>query len=98
MCVNKWSTMMVKVVKHLMVCDNKDLYGYTYGRIYKFINDPEMYHTGYNWVSNDVGVVKAVPIRSFITIDEYKRVIQNKKAAERTFKILKEVSKRKYNK
>lgn len=83
--------MIVKVVKHLMVCDNKHLYGYTYGRIYKFINDPEMYDTGYNWVANDFGVVKAVPIRSFITIDEYKRVIQYKKVTERTAKVIKEI-------
>jgi hypothetical protein len=83
--------MIVKVVKHLMVCDNKHLYGYTYGRIYKFINDPEMYDTGYNWVTNDFGKVKAVPIRSFITIDEYKRVIQYKKSTERTAKVIKEI-------
>jgi hypothetical protein len=86
--------MIVRVVKHLMVCDNKYLYGFTYGRIYKFIDDPDIYDTGYNWVKNDKGVIKAAPLSSFVTLDRYKHIIQNKKAAERTFKILKEVSKR----
>ena len=73
--------MIVRVIKSLMVCSNKDLYGFTYGRIYHFINDPDMYDTGYNWVKNDVGVIKAAPKSSFVTLDQFKQIVSNRNMA-----------------
>jgi hypothetical protein len=73
--------MIVRVVKHLMVCNNKDLYGFTYGRIYKFIDDPDIYDTGYNWVINDKGVIKATPLSSFVTVDQFKKIVRNRNMA-----------------
>lgn len=78
---NKWSIMIVRVIKHLMVCSNKDLYGFTYGRIYKFIDDPDIYDTGYNWVINDKGVIKAAPKSSFVTVDQFKQIVRNRNMA-----------------
>lgn len=73
--------MIVRVIKHLMVCNNKDLYGFTYGRIYKFIDDPDIYDTGYNWVINDKGVIKAAPLSSFVTVDQFKQIVHNRNMA-----------------
>lgn len=73
--------MIVRVIKHLMVCSNKDLYGFTYGRIYKFIDDPDIYDTGYNWVINDKGVIKAAPKSSFVTVDQFKQIVRNRNMA-----------------
>jgi hypothetical protein len=73
--------MIVRVVKHLMVCNNKDLYGFTYGRIYKFIDDPDIYDTGYNWIINDKGVIKAAPKSSFVTLDQFKQIVRNRNMA-----------------
>jgi hypothetical protein len=70
--------MIVRVIKHLMVCNNKDLYGFTYGRIYKFIDDPDLYDTGYNWVANDAGVIKAAPKSSFVTVDQFKKIVRDR--------------------
>lgn len=73
--------MIVRVIKHLMVCNNKDLYGFTYGRIYKFLDDPDLYDTGYNWVKNDKGVIKAAPKSSFVTVDQFKQIVHNRNTA-----------------
>jgi len=70
--------MIVRVIKHLMVCNNKDLYGFTYGRIYKFIDDPHIYDTGFNWVKNDKGVIKATPLSSFVTVDQFKKIVRDR--------------------
>ena len=73
--------MIIRVIKSLMVCNNKILHGFTYGRIYRFIDDPDMYDTGYNWVMNDKGIIEAAPKSSFVTVDQFKKIVRNRKAA-----------------
>lgn len=76
--------MILKVVRSLMVCSNKEQkYGFTYGRIYHFINDPDMYDTGYNWVKNDLGIITAAPLSSFSTLDQFKKKIKNRNMANK---------------
>jgi len=74
--------MIVRVIKSLMVCTSKKLHNFTYGRVYKFINDPDMYDTGHNWVANDKKVITAAPISSFKTIDEFKDLLEKMKLNE----------------
>jgi hypothetical protein len=64
--------MITRIIKSLMVCTNRKLENFTYGRIYRFINDPDMYDTGYNWVTNDKGIIVAAPKSSFRTIEQFK--------------------------
>jgi predicted aspartyl protease len=74
--------MIVRVIKSLMVCTSKKLNNFTYGRVYRFIDDPDIYDTGYNWVVNDKKVISAVPISSFRTIEEFKEQLEKMKLNE----------------
>jgi hypothetical protein len=74
--------MIVRVIKSLMVCTSKKLHNFTYGRVYKFIDDPDIYDTGYHWVKNDKKVISAVPISSFRTIEEFKEQLEKMKLNE----------------
>ena len=40
-----------------------------------------MYDTGYNWVMNDKGIIEAAPKSSFVTVDQFKKIVRNRKAA-----------------
>jgi len=71
--------MIVRVIKSLMVCTSKKLHNFTYGRVYKFIDDPDMYDTGYNWAINDNKKISAAPISSFRTIEEFKDQLEKMK-------------------
>jgi hypothetical protein len=71
--------MIVRVIKSLMVCTSKKLNNFTYGRVYRFIDDPDIYDTGYHWVKNDKKVISAVPISSFRTIDQFKDQLEKMK-------------------
>jgi hypothetical protein len=74
--------MIVRVIKSLMVCTSKKLNNFTYGRVYRFIDDPDIYDTGYHWVKNDKKVISAVPISSFRTIEEFKEQLEKMKLNE----------------
>lgn len=74
--------MIVRVIKSLMVCTSKKLHNFTYGRVYRFINDPDIYDTGYHWVVNDKKTVAAAPISSFRTIEEFKEQLEKMKNTE----------------
>jgi hypothetical protein len=63
----------------LVVCSNKDLYGFTYGRIYHFISDPDMFCSGYVWVKNDKNLIVGEPKLFFKTLDEWKKILKEKK-------------------
>lgn len=75
--------MIVRVIKSLMICTSKKLHNFTYGRVYHFINDPDMYDTSHNWVLNDKKVITAAPISSFKTIDEFKDLLERMKLNEK---------------
>ena len=62
-----------------MVCTSKKVHNFTYGRVYKFIDDPDMYDTGYNWSINDKNSIAAAPISSFRTIDQFKDQLEKMK-------------------
>ena len=64
--------------KCLVVCNNRSLRGFTYGRIYRIIDDPDLYDTGYYWINNDTGVVKATPRSSFVNLDHFKIIVRNR--------------------
>jgi hypothetical protein len=64
--------------KCLVVCNNRCLRGFTYGRIYRIIDDPDLYDTGYYWINNDTGVVKATPRSFFVTLDQFKSIVINR--------------------
>lgn len=65
-----------------MVCTSSKVHNFTYGRIYKFIDDPDMYDTGYNWAINDNKKISAAPKSSFRTIDEFKDQLEKMKLNE----------------
>ena len=71
--------MIIRVIKSLMVCTSKKVHNFTYGRVYKFIDDPDMYDTGYNWAINDKKSIAAAPKSSFRTIDEFKDQLEKMK-------------------
>lgn len=73
--------MIVRVIRSLMVCNNRTLRGFTHGRIYRFIDDPDMYDTGYNWVMNDKCIIVAAPKSSFVTVDQFKKIVRNRNEA-----------------
>jgi hypothetical protein len=75
--------MIVRVIKSLMVCTSKKVHNFTYGRVYKFIDDPDMYDTGYNWAINDNKNISAAPMSSFRTIDQFKEQLEKMKLNEK---------------
>jgi hypothetical protein len=64
----------------LVVCSNKDLHGFTYGRLYVFTYDPDLFDTGYTWVKNDKGVIVGEPASNFRSLTDWKKTIQNRNA------------------
>jgi hypothetical protein len=75
--------MIIRVIKSLMVCTSSKVHNFTYGRVYKFIDDPDMYDTGYNWAINDNKNISAAPMSSFRTIDQFKEQLEKMKLNEK---------------
>ena len=57
----------------LVVCSNKDLHGFTYGRLYVFTYDPDLFDTGYTWVKNDKGIIVGEPASNFRSLTDWKK-------------------------
>lgn len=62
----------------VVVCNEKDLLGFTYGRIYVFIGDPNLY-VGRNWIKNDQGFTVAERKDFFKTLPDWKKHINKVK-------------------
>lgn len=65
----------------LVVCSKRDVHGFTYGRLYVFIYDPDLYDTGYTWLKNDKGIIVGQPKLWFKSITDWKKTISNRNMA-----------------
>ncbi len=65
----------------LVVCSRKDVHGFTYGRLYVLLYDPDLFDTGYTWIKNDKGIIVGQPKVCFKTIAEWKKTVNNRKMA-----------------
>lgn len=62
----------------LVICQNKDLHGFTYGRIYRIGYNVDMIEGGYTYLTNDKGIIVGEPKRYFRTIQQWKDKIKLK--------------------
>lgn len=56
----------------IVVCNEKDIRGFTYGRVYVFMVEPDLY-IGRTWVKNDQGITVAEKKSAFISITDWKK-------------------------
>lgn len=60
----------------IVVCNEKDIRGFTYGRVYVFMVEPDLY-IGRTWIKNDQGITVAEKKSSFISITDWKKINKN---------------------
>lgn len=62
----------------LVVCTQKDLRGFTYGRIYRIGYQADISGDGYTFVTNDKAVIVGEPKRYFKSIEDWRKCLKNR--------------------
>jgi len=68
-----WVERNLKIIKMLVVCCRRGMEGFTYGRLYVFMVDPDMY-LGCTWVKNDQGHMVGRPKNNFMSLKQWKEL------------------------
>lgn len=65
----------------LVVCSKRDVYGFTYGRLYIFMFYNDLLNSNYTFLRNDKNIIVSQPKIFFKSITDWKKVISNRKMA-----------------